>query len=265
MDEILLVKDYLTPINGLFSHINYDFEFVDKSVLDLLVFTTFGERRVAPVVSTVLSLKPTDDELNNLGKIVQSLYKTKWDKYKALLKVEYDPIRNYEDTLTETIHDIESNVGTENTNSQLNISITDTSSNKRTDNLQSATTISSEDSNTRNGANSVYGFNSVNGVDSDESQVTDNSTGQSNGTTSNTGTQSTESTSNKTGANSKLDEVSKNYNVTTDKTRESKHTGNIGNLTTQQLMKQEIELWKWNFVESILADLKDFLTIPIYF
>ena len=39
MDEILLVKDYLSPINGLFSHIDYDFEFVEKPVLDLLVFT----------------------------------------------------------------------------------------------------------------------------------------------------------------------------------------------------------------------------------
>lgn len=265
MDEILMVKDYLTPINGLFSHINYNFEFVEKPVLDLLVFTTFGERRVAPIVSSTLSLNPTDEELNKLGTIVQSLYENKWNKYKALLKVEYDPIRNYEDSLTETVHDATSNVGTENVNSQLNISITDTSSNKRTDNLQSSTTISSENNNTRNDSNSVYGFNSVNAVDSDKSQVTDNSTGQSNGTTSNTGTQSTESTSTKTGANSKLDEVSKDYNVTTNKTRESKHTGNIGNLTTQQLMKQEIELWKWNFVESILADLKDFLTIPIYF
>ena len=135
MDEILMVKDYLSPTNGLFSHINYDFEFVDKAVLDLLVFTTFGERRVAPVVSTVLSLKPTDKELTSLGIIVQSLYKNKWDKYKALLKVEYDPIRNYEDTLTETIHDATSNVGTENNTSQLNITITDTLSNKRTDKL----------------------------------------------------------------------------------------------------------------------------------
>lgn len=265
MDEILMVKDYLTPINGLFSHITYDFEFVEKPVLDLLVFTTFGERRVAPIVSTTLSINPTDEELTSLGKIVQSLYENKWDRYKALLKIKYDPIRNYEDSLTETVHDTESNVGTESVNSQLNINITDTSSNERTDNLQSATTISSENNNTRNDSNSVYGFNSVNAVDSDKSQVTDNSTGQSNGTTSNTGTQSTESTSTKAGANSKSDEVSKNYNVTTNKTRESKHTGNIGNLTTQQLMKQEIELWKWNFVESILADLKDFLTIPIYF
>ena len=265
MDEILMVKDYLTPVNGLVSHIDYNFEFVEKPVLDLLVFTTFGERRVAPVVSSVLSLKPTEAELTSLGTIVKSLYKNKWDKYKALLKVEYDPIRNYEDSLTESIHDATSNVGTENNTSQLNITITDTLSNQRTDNLQSSSNISSENSNTRDGNNSVYGFNSVNSVNSDESQIIDNGTSQSNATTSNTGTQSTEETSTKTGTNSKVDGVSKDYNVTTNKTRESKHTGNIGNLTTQQLMKQEIELWKWNFVESILADLKDFLTIPIYF
>ena len=116
MDEILMVKDYLTPINGLFSHIDYDFEFVEKPVLDLLVFTTFGERRVAPVVSNTLSLKPTEEELTFLGTMVKSLYKNKWDKYKALLKVNYDPIRNYEDTFTETIHGNESNVGTESIN-----------------------------------------------------------------------------------------------------------------------------------------------------
>ena len=265
MDEILMVKDYLSPTNGLFSHINYDFEFVDKAVLDLLVFTTFGERRVAPVVSTILSLKPTDEELTSLGTIVQSLYKNKWDKYKALLKVNYDPIRNYEDTLTETIHDTESNVGTENVNSNVSIDITDTSSDERTDNLQTSTNLNSENSNTRNDNNSIYGFDSIESVNSDKSQIVDNGTSKTNGTTSNTGTQSTNGTTTKNGTTIKSDGVSKDYNVTTDKTRESKHTGNIGNLTTQQLMKQEIELWKWNFIESILADLRDFLTIPIYF
>ena len=265
MDEILKVKDYLTPINGLFSHIDYDFEFVEKPVLDLLVFTTFGERKVAPIVSSTLSIKPTDEELTSLGKIVQSLYKNKWDKYKALLKVDYDPIRNYEDTLTETIHDTESNVGSENASSAVTIDITDTSSDERTDNLQTSTNLNSENSNTTDGNNSIYGFNSIESVDSDKSRIVDNGTGQTNGTTSNTGTQSTVGTSKKNGTTSKSNEVSKDYNVTTNKTRESKHTGNIGNLTTQQLMKQEIELWKWNFIESILADLKDFLTIPIYF
>lgn len=46
--------------------------------------------------------------------------------------------------------------------------------------------------------------------------------------------------------------------------RDFTHLGNIGNLTTQQLLKEEIELWRWNFIEQVLSDVKDFLTIPMY-
>lgn len=42
------------------------------------------------------------------------------------------------------------------------------------------------------------------------------------------------------------------------------HKGNIGNLTPQQLIRQEIDLWRWNFIETVLNDVKDFITIPIY-
>lgn len=47
-------------------------------------------------------------------------------------------------------------------------------------------------------------------------------------------------------------------------TRRWKHIGNIGNLTSQQMISQEIELWKWNWLNQILEDVKDFLTIPVY-
>lgn len=42
------------------------------------------------------------------------------------------------------------------------------------------------------------------------------------------------------------------------------HKGNIGNLTPQQLIRQEIDLWRWNFIEEVLNDVKNFITIPIY-
>lgn len=42
------------------------------------------------------------------------------------------------------------------------------------------------------------------------------------------------------------------------------HKGNIGNLTPQQLIQQEIDLWRWNFIEEVLDDVKNFITIPIY-
>lgn len=42
------------------------------------------------------------------------------------------------------------------------------------------------------------------------------------------------------------------------------HKGNIGNFTPQQLISQEIDLWRWNFIEEVLNDVKTFITIPIY-
>ena len=46
--------------------------------------------------------------------------------------------------------------------------------------------------------------------------------------------------------------------------REFSHLGNIGNQTTQQLIREEIELWRWNYINMVLSDVKDFLTLPIY-
>ena len=46
--------------------------------------------------------------------------------------------------------------------------------------------------------------------------------------------------------------------------REFTHLGNIGNQTTQQLLTEEIELWRWNFIQEVLNDVKDFLTLPVY-
>lgn len=46
--------------------------------------------------------------------------------------------------------------------------------------------------------------------------------------------------------------------------RDYEHVGNIGNHPTQQLINDEIELWRWNFVQEILNDVKEFTTIPVY-
>ena len=40
--------------------------------------------------------------------------------------------------------------------------------------------------------------------------------------------------------------------------------GNIGNITTQQMLNQEIELWKWNFINQVLEDVKQLTTLQIY-
>ena len=52
--------------------------------------------------------------------------------------------------------------------------------------------------------------------------------------------------------------------VTTNKSRDGSHFGNIGNLTSQKQILEEINLWKWNYVKEILSDVKEFCTLPVY-
>lgn len=52
--------------------------------------------------------------------------------------------------------------------------------------------------------------------------------------------------------------------VTTDQNRSGRHFGNIGNLTSQKMILEEINLWKWNYVKEILSDVKEFCTLPVY-
>ena len=52
--------------------------------------------------------------------------------------------------------------------------------------------------------------------------------------------------------------------VVTDKEKSGRHFGNIGNLTSQKQILEEINLWKWNYMQEILNDVKEFCTLPVY-
>lgn len=103
------------------------------------------------------------------------------------------------------------------------------------------------------------------------SDTTTNTDNQTNTTTSegssNTTNQSSQNavsnSDTQRGSASQLDEsaiISRALN----RARSYSHKGNIGNFTPQQLIKQEIELWRWNFIDEVLNDVKDFISIPIY-
>lgn len=51
---------------------------------------------------------------------------------------------------------------------------------------------------------------------------------------------------------------------TSDRDRTGRHFGNIGNLTSQKQILEEINLWKWNYMQEILNDVKEFCTLPVY-
>ena len=80
----------------------------------------------------------------------------------------------------------------------------------------------------------------------------------------NTGTQDTDQTTTLSGVDTIRDTGSTQEDETTDRDRSGRHFGNIGNLTSQKQIKEEIELWKWNYVASILTDVKEFCCLPVY-
>lgn len=259
------VREIFPIIEGVFAHCDYDFGIVDKAELDRLFYTNYGLRSVAPIVtSLVLNPRATDDDLTVLGRTFTALYSHKWDRLKDLYVTDYDPLHNYLDELVETVED--------NTSKNTNLTTSDTGSSKttekldntRTDNLKRAETNNSSESGTSRDEASVYGFNSTSTVPSNLNDGSDSSSYQGTTNVTNTGTQANVTNKTLDGSNSRNLTSKKESGVKSTITKTSTHRGNIGNLTTQQLMKQEIELRRWNFIEAVLEDAKELLTIPMY-
>lgn len=264
-EKIPQIREVFPISNGLFAHCDYDFGIVDKAELDTLFYTNYGLRSVAPLVtSLVLNSQASDEDLTILAQTFTTLCKYKWDKLKDLYLAEYDPLHNYLDELVETVEDNTSKSTNLNASDTGSSTSTETIDSTRTDNLERSETNNSSENGTSRDESSIYGFNSSDAVPSNINDGDDTNTYQGTTNVSNTGTQ--------TNATSKSLEDSSTRNRTSETesevqntvTKTSTHKGNIGNLTTQQLMKQEIELRRWNFIESVLEDAKELLTIPMY-
>lgn len=264
METPKMIKDYFNPTDGIFSHMTFNFELVSASQLDILFFSSYGLKNPSPIVTHLLSEVPTDAELDALATHIQTLYSQKWSKYLAVTKLEYNPIYNYRDELTETINEVGLRDAQEDTSATNNRTNNISRDNTRTDNLSSTATKTGTSSLTSDTDDSIYGFNSSNANNSDSSLTTETGQNSSTNTEANTGTQLNELSENEVTVETKTATKTAEINDTNNKTRTSTHQGNIGNLTTQQLINQELELWKWKFTQTILEDVKNFLTIPIY-
>lgn len=256
---------------GLFEYINQYTDIVTKVdlpavLLDYLLFANCGQRKISPLVEMSLDKdrKLSDSEAQKIGQIIAALFKNKWDRLYDVILKEYDPIYNYYDEYHETtsgdeVNDIDvgKERGIEKTNSGTDTTL-------RTDDLTRTDESKTETSADNFTDNKLYGFNSGAPVGSDNSNFDADGKEDFSETEKNTGTQRTETTlgtkSNEEGKEKQeFDAKSESHG-----TKDYKKFGNIGNLTTQQLLNQEIELWKWNFLKEVMDDVKDTITIPVY-
>lgn len=95
-----------------------------------------------------------------------------------------------------------------------------------------------------------------NGSENITNTGTDTTVHSGNVITTNTGTQGT------SGSASNSETASDDKSG--ERTREYTKSGNIGNISTQKLLNEEIELWKYNFICEIMRDVANFVSLPIY-
>lgn len=282
------IKDVISPTNGFFLHIPYDFsKFFEKPQLDIAFFSDYSKRNIAPIVEYYMGesvSQLTDTQLDEIGQIIYQMFKQKWDKQSAVFAIEYDPISNYRDEYHET-HSLNSeDEKKEEWSDERNSTRTDdltekttkgtTVTSTRTDNLNQTDTKNLTDTLQENTESNVYGFNSsapsgdTTGADNYTKIGTGSLTRENSGTQKNETTGSGSDTLTNTGTQ-KNDATGSGNRSNTDNysdsgTRDYTHLGNIGNHTTQNLIQQEINLWRWNFMKEILQDVADFLTLPTY-
>lgn len=149
---------------------------------------------------------------------------------------------------------------------------TNSSSNSGTDTVDRTTTNTGTQATTEGGSDTKANTGTQSTTGTDTGTVTTANTGTmanaQTGTVSverdNTGTQDTDQTVTQSGVDTIRETGSTQETENTDRDRSGRHFGNIGNLTSQKQILEEINLWKWNYVNTILEDVKEFCCLPVY-
>lgn len=241
-------------------------------LMDNIARRQYGEKNMSPFIMKWYEVKTNYTEdyelsptvLRIIGDMIYSMYKDKWDKLIALIDTEYDPIHNYLDEWSDSSNGMESSERDLSSTRTDTLNTTETTNSTRTDNLLRTNTINESEATTGSQNDAIYGFNSTQSSPSDTSATTGSKTNTGTDTEANTGTQGVTQTVDDTGSNTRTlredDDVLRSDN----RTRQGSHSGNIGNITTQKMIKEEIELRQWNIVNQMIRDVIDLVTLPIY-
>lgn len=262
----ILIKDLFPSYEGLFTKFNFDFG-VSKSLLDVLFIGNYGYKNPSPFIEAIHDEdeeQMTSQELLTTASAIYALYSNKWERLKDIQGEEYDPIHNYLDEWHDESAGQEANSKTLSSTRTDTLNTTETTNSTRTDNLLSTKTINESESTTDSQADSIHGFNSTMAVPTDNSSGSGSKTNTGTDTEANTGTQGLSQTVADTGTNTRGLSENESFAGSDTRARSGSHSGNIGNITTQKMIKEEIELWRWNFIRQVLDDVAEFCTLPIY-
>lgn len=225
----------------------------NPTVLDLLELPEGVDRGVL-IDNLLMETAEREIIYTNLGFLKQAIGSwskknlSVWEELYKTQHYEYNPIWNKDGTITETEtrNLAGSNYHTDNVD--------------RVDNLEDKNTRNFEDKETRDlddeALNSVYGFNSSTEAPADKVHTDYNGTD----TFNHTGTDTFDHTGRQ--------DIDRTYDEKTTDTGTVKHErteqGNIGLTSTQDLIKQQQELVKFNLMDYIIKDFSDKFCLGVY-
>lgn len=251
-----------------------------------------------PSEFVLLHLNPDSDIANSLtlARILYGIYGENWKKLWEAFKTKYIPIDNYNvQEAVKTTHKSDRSINrTNDLTSAVGGTDKQTSSQNTTQNVNGSTgSNSTSDSNGTNALEHgeqiqsdgqtdsyVHAFNSAEKVPTDVQIVsstdvhsgTDTTTTTEHSTSEATGTNEVATTEVSTG---EVDNVTNSYRAdknvedTIDNTEGTENIqrtrqGNVGQISYQELLHQEFELWRWNFYMQVFEDVDKFLVLSVY-
>jgi hypothetical protein len=214
----------------------------DTDILDLEYLGNHsGGKIISPLVYRLLQAGEnetlTNANVTTLAKVIANRYGRQWVKLNAVFSAEYNPVENYSMLENMTDDTKETVYGHTNTRTD-NLSHTKTG----TETLENGLTVET--------TTDVYGYDSGTATPS-EKETAENSgddVTRYNTTDADTGTQ--------TDRESGTDTETRNYELT--------RAGNIGVTSSQQLLQSEIDLWQYDFMKIVYANIDEVLTISVY-
>lgn len=248
--------------------------------------------------SEFVTLNMAGDVANSItiAAILYSIYGETWTRLWEAYKTKYTPIDNYNiQEIVNTSRNSNRNISrTNDLTSTVDGTETQTSQQDGTEGVTGNTTNGvvsdangtsslehGEQINSTGEADSyTYGFNSQEKVPTavqietgeDTHSGTDTTTTTDHSTSDTTGTSKSDTT---THANGNIDTTSKDVRAdktvedtfdTNEDTEDIQRTriGNVGQNSYQDLLRQEFELWRWNFFTQVFDDVDKFLILSVY-
>lgn len=251
-----------------------------------------------PSEFVLLHLNPDSYIANSLtiARILYGIYGSNWTKLWEAFKTKYTPIDNY--NIQETVNTTRKSDRTVNRTNDFTSTVdgteTQTSEQDGTQNISGSTSATSTvDSNGTSALEHgeqiqknvesdsyTYGFNSSekvptdvqieNGTDThsgtDTTTTTDHSVTETSGTSKTDTTDHTTGTIDTSKKDIRTDKTIEDTTDNTDGTEDIQRTrqGNVGQNSYQELLRQEFELWRWNFFTQVFEDVDKFLVLSVY-